>query len=206
MFSWWWGWLYPRLLRFWGRIFNHSFPACALFFVFFVCLFFEVEISSRTLIPLFRPGSVHSGSASCGGVFLDKLHVCLFLDRFPHYVSPLRLRWVEGVCMIRCNLSPALLAEWPGSFTCHCGSMGWNRHQIRVSTQSWLWRRKFLLRSCWDLNLQPFNQETGALFPCWASSRVKNRLKIHWTPWPTTCWVLLERKSSIHLLVLLLML
>ena len=27
-------------------------------------LFFLVEISSRTLIPLFRPGSVYSGSAS----------------------------------------------------------------------------------------------------------------------------------------------
>ena len=40
-----------------GRMFDHSFPACALFF-------FEVEISSRTLIPLFMPGSVHSGSAS----------------------------------------------------------------------------------------------------------------------------------------------
>ena len=26
--------------------------------------------------------------------------------------------------MFRCNLPPALLAEWPGSFTCHCGSMG----------------------------------------------------------------------------------
>ena len=37
-----------------GRRFNHSFSAC-------VC-FFEVEIISRTLIPLIRPGSVHSGS------------------------------------------------------------------------------------------------------------------------------------------------
>ena len=32
----------------------------------FVCLFLEVEISSHTLIPLFMPGSVHSGSASVG--------------------------------------------------------------------------------------------------------------------------------------------
>ena len=36
-------------------------------------------------------------------------------------VSPLWLHWVKGVCLFRCNLSPALLAEWPGSFTCHCG-------------------------------------------------------------------------------------
>ena len=37
-------------------------------------------------------------------------------------ISPLRLRWVKSVCVFRCNLSTALLAEWPGSFTCHCGN------------------------------------------------------------------------------------
>ena len=37
----------------------HSPPALFLF-----SFFFKVEISSRTLIPFFRPGSVHSGSAS----------------------------------------------------------------------------------------------------------------------------------------------
>ena len=42
-------------------------------------------------------------------------------------VSPLRLRWVKGVRVFRCNLPPALLAEWPGSFTCHCGNMGVKR-------------------------------------------------------------------------------
>ena len=44
-----------------GRMLDKSFSACAFFFSFFL---FEVEISSRTLIPFFRPGSVHSGSAS----------------------------------------------------------------------------------------------------------------------------------------------
>ena len=39
-----------------GRMFDHLFPACAFFF-------FKVEISSRTLIPLFMLESVHSGSA-----------------------------------------------------------------------------------------------------------------------------------------------
>ena len=27
-------------------------------------------------------------------------------------------------CMFRCNLPPALLVEWPGSFTCHCRNPG----------------------------------------------------------------------------------
>ena len=29
--------------------------------------------------------------------------------------------------MFRCNLPPALLAEWPESFTCHCGNTGADR-------------------------------------------------------------------------------
>ena len=37
-----------------GRMFDNSFSACAFFF--------KVKISSRTLIPLFRTGSVYSGS------------------------------------------------------------------------------------------------------------------------------------------------
>ena len=60
----------------------HSSPV--LFFFFF----FEVEISSRTLIPLFMPGSVHSSSASlndCVRVLPDDLRVSSFPDRFPHY-------------------------------------------------------------------------------------------------------------------------
>ena len=51
----------------------------------FFKFFFKVEISSHTLSPLFRPESVHSGSASwedCGKVFPDELRVNLFPDRF----------------------------------------------------------------------------------------------------------------------------
>ena len=40
---------------------------------------------------------------------------------------------------------------------------GWNGHWIRVSTQSWLWRRKFSRPSCRDSNSQPFDHEPGAL-------------------------------------------
>ena len=65
-----------------GRMFNSSFPACVFFF------FFKVEISSRTLIPLFWPESVQSGSTNwddCDWVFPDSLCVSSFPDRFPHY-------------------------------------------------------------------------------------------------------------------------
>ena len=65
----------------------------------FPSLFYRVEISSRKLIPLFRPGSVHSGSASWDDCYRV----------FPHcldsgIVSPLWLQWVKGVCRIYCLL------------------------------------------------------------------------------------------------------
>ena len=56
-------------------MFDNSFSACTFFF------FFKVEIRLRTLISLFKLGSVHSGSASsddCGQMFPDVLHVSSF--------------------------------------------------------------------------------------------------------------------------------
>ena len=57
--------------------------------------------------------------------------------------------------MFICNLPPAPLAEWQGSFTCYCGNTGWRggggggtSTEIRVSTESWPWRRRFSRRSC----------------------------------------------------------
>ena len=63
-----------------GRMFDNSFADCAFFF-----FLLKVEISSRTLIPLFMPGSVHSASASrdhCDRVFPDELRVRSFPYRF----------------------------------------------------------------------------------------------------------------------------
>ena len=48
--------------------------------------------------------------------------------------SPLRLLWVKGVCMFRCNLPPTLLAEWPGSFTCHRAKTRRSKSQHRKLT------------------------------------------------------------------------
>ena len=49
---------FSSLAKDFGRTVDRLVPACAFFF------FFEVEISSRTRIPLFIPESVHNGSAS----------------------------------------------------------------------------------------------------------------------------------------------
>ena len=69
----------------WWSLYVPPFTSHLRFFCFLFVL--EVEISSRTLIPLFLPGPVHSGSASwddCGRRFPDKLHMSLFPHRFPH--------------------------------------------------------------------------------------------------------------------------
>ena len=119
-----------------GRMFDHSFSACAFFFLsFFLSFFlfffnfFWVDISSRALIPLFRPGSAHSGSVSwddCGRVFPDVLRVNSFptLCLDSGIVSPLR---VKCVCVFMCNLPPALSVEWPAYFTRHCSNTGVER-------------------------------------------------------------------------------
>ena len=76
--------------------------------------------------------------------------------------SPLRLHWVKSVCMFRCNMPPALLAECPGSFMCHCGNTGVERTP----------NKKFLCQSCQDLKLQPFDHESGTLPTSYLSNTV----------------------------------
>ena len=143
----------------------HSPPA--LFF-----FFFKVEMSLRTLIPLFTPGLVHSGSASwddCDRVLPDELRVSSFSDRFPHYA------WTAAYSahtdLIRSKMYACLgvtchLHSWQddrGLLRVTAVTRGSNGHRIRVSTQSWLWRRKFSCRFCRDSTSQPFDHESGAL-------------------------------------------
>ena len=52
---------------------------------------------------------------------------------------------IRKVYAFSCNLPPALLAEWPGSFTCYCGNMGVEQiPKIRVSTESQLWKKTII--------------------------------------------------------------
>ena len=69
----------------------------------------------------------------CGWVFPDKLHVSSFPDTVigshtmpgqPHSQPTPTSLGQGSTCVCRCNLPPALLAEWLASFTCHCGDMG----------------------------------------------------------------------------------
>ena len=41
-------------------------------------------------------------------------------------------------CMhVSCNLPPALLAQWPGSFMCCCGKTGWNGYRSCYKSRNW---------------------------------------------------------------------
>ena len=70
---------------------------------------------------------------------------------------------LNSVCVFSCNLPPALLAEWPGSFTCYCSNTGVEWIPKWVSTESRPWKRKFSCHSSRDSNPWPFNHESSAL-------------------------------------------
>ena len=119
------GWLLPRVRGFWDNV--RQFILRLRFFSF---LFFLVEIShslarisSQWLTELTRLWPSVPWRVACE--LVSWLVPTLCLDS--GIVSQLRLRWVKGVCVFRCNLSPALLAEWPESFTCNCGNTGVER-------------------------------------------------------------------------------
>ena len=44
-----------------------------------------------------------------------------------HFMSLHAKLHVSGACVFSCNMPPALLAEWPGSFTCYCSNTGVER-------------------------------------------------------------------------------
>ena len=121
-----------------GRMFSHSFPACALLFFFVV-----VEISSRTLISLLRPGSVHSGSVSwddCGRVFPDELRVSSFSDMFPYHARTVAKSahsdFIGSVVYACLGVTWHLhfLQNVRGLLRATAVARGWNGHRVRVST------------------------------------------------------------------------
>ena len=112
-----------------GRMFNHLFPTCASFLSFFFpkwrlahVHYFHSLCQDQSTVAQRAETTVAECflTSACGLVSRQVPTLCLDSS----IVSLLRLHWVMGVCMFRCNLPPALLAKWPGSFTCHCGNTG----------------------------------------------------------------------------------
>ena len=53
-----------------------------------------------------------------------------------HHVTSCKATYVRCMRVLSsCNLPPALLAEWPGSFTCYCGNTGVERIPTLESAQ-----------------------------------------------------------------------
>ena len=64
-------------------------------------------------------------------VFWSIVCELIFPDRFPHYnwtAKSAHLHFVgsRSASVFKCNLPPALLAEWMESSICHCGNTEWN--------------------------------------------------------------------------------
>ena len=121
-----------------GRMISHSFTACAF------VVFFKVEIRSRTLIPFFPLGSVHSGSASwdnCGRVFPEELRVSSSPDRFRHDAwtaqqsahSDFFGSRVYASLGVTCHLH--FWQNERGLLPATAVTRGWNGHRITVSSQ-----------------------------------------------------------------------
>ena len=153
----------PLLARIWGKCSTINFLPALSF-----C--FKVEISLCTLIPLFRPVSVHSGSASsddCGWVFPDELLVSSFLHGFPHYAwiaaahSDFVVSRVYACVGVTCHLQFWEIDR--GILRATAVTRGWNGHRIKVSTQSWPWWRTLSCHFCPDSNSEPTDHESGAV-------------------------------------------
>ena len=122
---------FSSLRGFWGEdSANHSSPTLWIF------IFYYVEISSRTLIPLFTQGSVHIGSSrwdDCGRVFSDDSRVSSFPWEGPNTMPGQRSRSdFVGPRVYACLGVTCHLHFWQndrGSFTCHCGNKGWNNRE-----------------------------------------------------------------------------
>ena len=82
----------------------------------------------------------------------------------------------EGACMFSCNLPPALLSEWQGSFMRYCGSIGWSRYKNKSQ------HKKLTLETNILQPLLPKLKPTTFQSQVWHSN--------HWAV-PTPCWFLL---------------
>ena len=124
--KWEWWWLFPRLWDF-GRNVRPFIPC--------QCFFCKVELSSRTLVhSLGQDQSTLAQRAETTVAECSLTSSCeLDSEKIPTLcldigiVSPLRSCLVKGVCVVICNLPLALLVEWPGAFTYHCGNTGVER-------------------------------------------------------------------------------
>ena len=84
--------------------------------------------------------------------------LCTPYNHAPRHFMQSHIRKVHAC--FSCNLPPARLAGWPGSFTCYCGNTGVERMPKKDSAQK---KIKLSRHSCRDSNPRPIIHESGAL-------------------------------------------
>ena len=118
----------------------------------------------------------------CHKKLLPSQHVlCTLYNHAPCHFMQSHIRKVDAC--FSCNL-----CFWQNDQGLLCATAvtwGWTDTEIRVSTESWPWRRKFSCRSSRDSNPGPFDHESSALTtepsppPClWLTEAQKEREKL----------------------------
>ena len=144
-----------------GRIFDNSFAACAFFFFLkwrLTCTNWSHSLGQdQSTVAQQNEMTVNMCS------LMSCMWACFLIDSHTSWTAAYsnfdgsRVYVCLGVtCHLHCWQN-----DW-GLLHAAAVTRGWKGHRIRVSTQSWLWRRKFSRRSSRDSNSQPFDHESGA--------------------------------------------
>ena len=137
--------------------------------------------------PLWTDPGLKSGISVCKLISTlkkEKMTLCL-LDK--GIVSPLWLCWVKSVCMFRCNLPPALSAEWLRSFTCHCDDMGVERTLNKSQHTKLTLEKKILPLLLLGFKLSTFRSQLRCSYQqaILATTCTVEKRGIHWARFPT---------------------
>ena len=127
-------------------MFNHLFPACTLLKNWRLARAHEIHSLCQDQTTMAQRVAMNVAKCyltSCVWTHLWIRSHTLCPDSGT--VRPLRLCWVKGVCAFGCNLPPALLAEWSGSFTCRCSNTGVERTPNKCQYTKLTLEKKILL-------------------------------------------------------------
>ena len=96
--------------------------------------------------------------------------------------------------MFRCILPPALLAELPWPFTCHCCNTGVERTPNKSQHTKLTLERKILPPLLPAFELTTFRSRVRR-----STSKLTRRFKFHWHPYPTFFFILATSLCSDHI-------
>ena len=149
--------------RIFGRMLYHSFPACAFFFFFKwrsarAHKFHSLCQHQSTMAQRAETTVAECSLTSCVWI---RFRIGFRTMPWQRHSQTIPTSLDKSFMRVTCHLH--FWQKDRGLLCTTAVTRGWNGHRIRVSTQSWLMRRKFSRRSCQDSNSQPLDHESGAL-------------------------------------------